>query len=40
MEDCKKMIRQVDVDGNGMVDFTEFMLMMRGGGFSALSSSS
>ncbi|KAJ8618901.1 hypothetical protein MRB53_015087 [Persea americana] len=40
VEDCKKMIRQVDVDGNGMVDFTEFKLMMRGGGFSALSSSS
>ncbi|XXG52028.1 hypothetical protein AAC387_Pa03g0453 [Persea americana] len=40
VEDCRKMIRQVDVDGNGMVDFKESKLMMRGGGFSALSSSS
>ncbi|KAJ8635434.1 hypothetical protein MRB53_009701 [Persea americana] len=40
VEDCRKIIRQVDVDGNGMVDSKEFKLMMRGGGFSALSSSS
>ena len=40
MEDCRKMIRQVDVDGNGMVGFKEFKLMMRGGGISSLSSSS
>ncbi|XXG52874.1 hypothetical protein AAC387_Pa03g1077 [Persea americana] len=39
VEDCRKIIRQVDVDGNGMVDSKEFKLMMRGG-FSALSSSS
>lgn len=28
MEDCEKMIRGVDCDGNGMVDFEEFKTMM------------
>ena len=40
VEDCKKMIWKVDVDGDGMVNFKEFRQMMRGGGFAALSSSS
>ncbi|XP_068665347.1 calmodulin-like protein 3 [Aristolochia californica] len=40
VEDCKRMIRKVDVDGDGMVNFKEFKQMMRGGGFAALSSSS
>jgi calcium-binding protein CML len=35
-EDCRKMISQVDADGDGRVDFTEFKQMMRGGGFAAL----
>ncbi|KAG8369527.1 hypothetical protein BUALT_Bualt14G0022800 [Buddleja alternifolia] len=35
-EDCKKMITKVDVDGDGMVDFNEFMEMMKGGGFATL----
>lgn len=37
LEDCKRMIMKVDVDGDGMVDFKEFKQMMKGGGFSALS---
>lgn len=40
VEDCKKMIWKVDVDGDGMVNFKEFRQMMRGGGFAELSSSS
>ncbi|CAN1215354.1 Calmodulin-like protein 3 [Linum perenne] len=33
MEDCKEMIRRVDVDGDGMVNFDEFKtMMMRNGG--------
>ncbi|CAI0429732.1 unnamed protein product [Linum tenue] len=32
------MIRKVDVDGDGMVNFKEFKQMMKGGGFAALSS--
>ncbi|KAG6411182.1 hypothetical protein SASPL_129260 [Salvia splendens] len=31
IEDCKEMIRKVDVDGDGMVDFEEFKKMMRHG---------
>ncbi|KAM0940122.1 putative EF-hand domain-containing protein [Dioscorea sansibarensis] len=37
VEDCRRMIRKVDVDGDGMVNFKEFKQMMRGGGFSALT---
>uniref|UniRef100_A0A6N2L308 EF-hand domain-containing protein n=1 Tax=Salix viminalis TaxID=40686 RepID=A0A6N2L308_SALVM len=36
LEDCKRMIRKVDVDGDGMVDYREFKKLMKGGGFSAL----
>ncbi|XP_019183881.1 PREDICTED: calmodulin-like protein 7 [Ipomoea nil] len=31
LEACKEMIRSVDVDGDGMVNFDEFKRMMRGG---------
>lgn len=30
-EECEEMIRKVDVDGDGMVNFDEFKRMMRGG---------
>lgn len=33
VEDCKRMIMKVDVDGDGMVNLNEFKQMMRGGGF-------
>ncbi|KAJ0113638.1 hypothetical protein Patl1_03127 [Pistacia atlantica] len=36
LEDCKRMIKKVDVDGDGMVDYAEFKQMMKGGGFAAL----
>ncbi|KAK4778837.1 hypothetical protein SAY86_006365 [Trapa natans] len=39
LEDCKKMITKVDVDGDGMVNFNEFKQMMKGGGFAALDTS-
>ncbi|XP_004242760.2 calmodulin-like protein 3 [Solanum lycopersicum] len=32
LDDCKEMIRNVDVDGDGMVNFDEFKKMMRNGG--------
>lgn len=35
-DDCRRMIGQVDRDGDGRVDFGEFKEMMRGGGFAAL----
>ncbi|KAL3621892.1 Calmodulin-like protein 3 [Castilleja foliolosa] len=38
IEECKRMIKKVDVDGDGRVNFTEFRQMMKGGGFAALSS--
>ncbi|KAL7093477.1 hypothetical protein ACP275_11G042700 [Erythranthe tilingii] len=31
IDDCKEMIRRVDVDGDGMVDFDEFRNMMKSG---------
>ncbi|KAL3632028.1 hypothetical protein CASFOL_025012 [Castilleja foliolosa] len=31
IEECKKMIRNVDIDGDGMVNFDEFKLMMKSG---------
>ncbi|GMI92952.1 multicopy suppressors of snf4 deficiency in yeast 3 [Hibiscus trionum] len=37
MEDCKRMITKVDVDGDGRVNFMEFKQMMKGGGFSAMA---
>ncbi|KAL3517893.1 hypothetical protein ACH5RR_020482 [Cinchona calisaya] len=39
LDDCKLMIKKVDVDGDGMVNYREFRQMMKGGGFAALSSS-
>ncbi|XP_010525867.1 PREDICTED: calmodulin-like protein 7 [Tarenaya hassleriana] len=33
LEDCKKMIIQVDVDGDGRVNYKEFLHMMKGSGF-------
>ncbi|KAK9747814.1 hypothetical protein RND81_02G015700 [Saponaria officinalis] len=38
IDDCRKMISKVDVDGDGMVNYREFKQMMKGGGFAALSS--
>ncbi|KAG2713336.1 hypothetical protein I3843_04G163300 [Carya illinoinensis] len=37
-EDCKEMIRNVDMDGDGMVNFDEFKTMMKGGGRLLLAS--
>lgn len=37
IEDCKRMIMKVDVDGDGRVNYDEFRQMMKGGGFAALS---
>ncbi|KAK8663446.1 hypothetical protein V6N13_083265 [Hibiscus sabdariffa] len=37
MEDCRRMIRRVDEDGDGRVNFREFKQMMKGGGFSAMA---
>jgi len=37
LEECKKMIVKVDVDGDGMVNYKEFRQMMKGGGFTALA---
>ncbi|OVA13729.1 EF-hand domain [Macleaya cordata] len=31
IEECKEMIRKVDLDGDGMVSFDEFKLMMKSG---------
>ncbi|KAI3446890.1 hypothetical protein Pfo_003555 [Paulownia fortunei] len=31
LEDCKEMIRKVDMDGDGMVNFDEFKRMMKAG---------
>lgn len=32
LEDCKKMISKVDIDGDGMINFHEFKNMMKNGG--------
>lgn len=32
IEECKEMIRKVDMDGDGMVNFNEFKTMMKKGG--------
>ncbi|CAF2123835.1 calmodulin-like protein 5 [Brassica rapa] len=37
LEGCKKMIMQVDVDGDGRVNYKEFLQMMKGDGFSRSS---
>ncbi|KAH0715202.1 hypothetical protein KY284_008107 [Solanum tuberosum] len=38
VEDCRKMINNVDVDGDGRVDFMEFKkMMMRGVGFASFT---
>lgn len=37
VDDCKRMIKKVDADGDGRVNFTEFKQMMKSGGFAALS---
>ena len=37
LDECKKMIMKVDVDGDGMVNYKEFRQMMKGGGFTVLS---
>ncbi|MBA0599763.1 calmodulin-like protein 7 [Gossypium raimondii] len=37
IEDCKRMITKVDVDGDGRVNFMEFKQMMKGGGFTAMA---
>ncbi|KAI3804411.1 hypothetical protein L1987_25924 [Smallanthus sonchifolius] len=36
-DDCRRMIMKVDVDGDGMVSFSEFKEMMRSGGFAHLA---
>ncbi|GAA0162451.1 calmodulin-related [Lithospermum erythrorhizon] len=38
LEDCRRMIKKVDVDGDEMVDYKEFKQMMKRGGFAALNS--
>ncbi|XP_060668384.1 calmodulin-like protein 3 isoform X1 [Ziziphus jujuba] len=38
IEDCKEMIKKVDMDGDGMVNFDEFKKMMKGGGSVLLKS--
>ncbi|KAK4272449.1 hypothetical protein QN277_021007 [Acacia crassicarpa] len=37
LEECKRMIKKVDADGDGMVNFIEFKRMMKAGGFAATS---
>lgn len=37
VEDCRRMIMNVDIDGDGRVDYKEFRQMMKAGGFDALS---
>ena len=36
VEDCGVMIKMVDEDGDGMVNYREFKKMMKGGAFAAL----
>uniref|UniRef100_A0A0E0KS86 EF-hand domain-containing protein n=1 Tax=Oryza punctata TaxID=4537 RepID=A0A0E0KS86_ORYPU len=36
-EECRRMIGQVDRDGDGRVDFHEFLQMMRGGGYNIVT---
>lgn len=37
IDECKRMISNVDSDGDGMVNFIEFKRMMKAGGFTATS---
>lgn len=37
IEECRRMIEKVDIDGDGRVNFKEFKQMMKGGGFAALT---
>ncbi|XP_071717295.1 calmodulin-like protein 3 [Rutidosis leptorrhynchoides] len=39
IEDCQLMVKKVDVDGDGMVNYAEFRQMMKGGGFAAMGTS-
>ena len=39
IEDCELMIKMVDEDGDGMVNYREFKKMMKGGAFAALRTS-
>ncbi|XP_024982216.1 calmodulin-like protein 3 isoform X2 [Cynara cardunculus var. scolymus] len=39
IDECWLMIKMVDEDGDGVVDFGEFRKMMRGGTFAALQTS-
>ncbi|KAM0030362.1 putative EF-hand domain-containing protein [Helianthus debilis subsp. tardiflorus] len=39
VDDCRRMIMKVDVDGDGRVSFNEFKEMMRSGGFVNLAQS-
>lgn len=39
MENCKEMIKKVDMDGDGMVSFDEFKRMMNSGGIVSVSAS-
>ncbi|KAK7325075.1 hypothetical protein VNO77_29135 [Canavalia gladiata] len=36
LEDCRKMIMKVDIDGDGKVDYKEFKQMMKAGSFGTL----
>ncbi|KVG98783.1 calmodulin-like protein 3 [Cynara cardunculus var. scolymus] len=36
LEECKMMIKKVDEDGDGMVNYKEFRQMMKAGGFAGL----
>ncbi|KAG9149544.1 hypothetical protein Leryth_014328 [Lithospermum erythrorhizon] len=36
-EECKMMIKRVDINGDGMVDYKEFRQMMKGGGFDSFN---
>lgn len=40
IKDCQEMIRMVDLDGDGMVNFDEFKKMMKAGGLGNIVSSS
>nr|KYP70447.1 UPF0582 protein At4g09550 family [Cajanus cajan] len=37
VQDCQSMIKKVDVDGDGMINYKEFRQMMKAGSFAAAS---